>query len=394
MPSVLRVIVAGGGVAGLEALLALRDLAGDRVELVLLAPEDDFVFRPMAVTEPFSLGHRQRVPLADVARDVGAQRVRDGLASVDAAGRSLTTTGGETLRFDALVVATGARVEPALAHGLTWTPESDAEALGGLLRDIEEGYVKHVAFVIPPEPAWPLPAYELALMTAREGYEMGRNDLDVVVLTPETQPLGLFGTRAAAAVREQLEAGRVRVETGTYVADGGRAGVLRLDPGGRTLEVDRVVALPAIRGRAIEGLPADEGGFLRVDEHGRVQGAEHVWAAGDGTSFPVKQGGLATQQADAVAEAIAALAGAELEPRAFRPVLRGILLTGAGAQYMRHDAAGGAGEGETAAHALWWPPSKVGGRYLAPYLATLTDAEAVGLDQRPDGLPVELDLHH
>ena len=124
-----------------------------------------------------------------------------------------------------------------------------------------------------------------------------------------------------------------------------------------------------------------------------MQGTERVWAAGDGTSFPVKQGGLATQQADAVAEAIAALACAEIEPEPFRPVLRGVLLTGAGAQYMRHEPTGGGGEGSTAAHALWWPPSKVGGRYLAPYLATLTDAEALGLDTRPDGLPVELDLH-
>ena len=39
----LRVLIAGGGVAGLEALLALRDLAGDRVELTLLSPETDFI---------------------------------------------------------------------------------------------------------------------------------------------------------------------------------------------------------------------------------------------------------------------------------------------------------------------------------------------------------------
>src|SRR3954451_21514266 len=164
MTSPLRVIVAGGGVARLETLLALRDLAGAHVDLVLLAPDDDFVFRPMAVAEPFSLGHRQRVPLADVARDVRAERVRDGLASVDPGARTLTTTGGDELGYDALVLATGARVEPALQHGLTWTPESDADELGGLLRDIEEGYVKRVTFVVPPDPAWPLPAYELALM--------------------------------------------------------------------------------------------------------------------------------------------------------------------------------------------------------------------------------------
>src|SRR4051812_44612335 len=61
---VLHVLVAGGGVAGLETLLALRDLAGDRVRLTLLTPEEDFVYRPMAVSEPFSRGRAKRVPLS------------------------------------------------------------------------------------------------------------------------------------------------------------------------------------------------------------------------------------------------------------------------------------------------------------------------------------------
>src|SRR3954454_22708115 len=111
-----RVIVAGGGVAGLEALLALHDLAGDRVDLTLLAPDDDFVYRPIAVAEPFSLGHRQHVPLSDVARDVSARHVRDGLACVNDAAHVIHTTSGEVLPYDALVVATGARIEPALEH--------------------------------------------------------------------------------------------------------------------------------------------------------------------------------------------------------------------------------------------------------------------------------------
>ena len=64
----LRVLIAGGGVAGLEALLALRDLAGDRVELTLLSPETEFVYRPMAVAEPFGRGRADRHPLADDRR--------------------------------------------------------------------------------------------------------------------------------------------------------------------------------------------------------------------------------------------------------------------------------------------------------------------------------------
>src|SRR3954451_14224909 len=181
MNSPLRVIVAGGGVAGLEALLALRDLAGSQVDLTLLAPDDDFIYRPMAVAEPFSLGHRQHVALSEVARDARARHVRDGLARVDDAARVIHTTSGEVLPYDPLVVATGARIEPAVEHSLTWTPDSDPEELGGLLRDLEDGYGRRVAFVIPGGAAWALPAYELALMTAREAWSMGRDDVELMI---------------------------------------------------------------------------------------------------------------------------------------------------------------------------------------------------------------------
>ena len=106
-------------------------------------------------------------------------------------------------------------------------------------------------------------------------------------------------------------------------------GHLIVDPGGRSIDVDRVVSLPAPRGpaRSRASRPTRDG-FIPVDEHGRVAGLDGVYAAGDGTAFPIKQGGLATQQADAVAETIAAAAGAPVEPQPFRPVLRGMLLTG------------------------------------------------------------------
>ena len=153
----LRVLVAGGGVAGLEALLALRDLAGERVTLTLLAPEREFTYRPMAVAVPFGRGHMQRRDLADVARDTGAQFVRGELAEVDAAAREAVLADGRRLGYDALLVAVGAGSEPAYSRVRTWTPELDQEVFGGLLADLEEGYAKKVAFVIPPHVAWPLP---------------------------------------------------------------------------------------------------------------------------------------------------------------------------------------------------------------------------------------------
>jgi sulfide:quinone oxidoreductase len=388
-----RVLIAGGGVAGLEALLALRDLAGDRVALRLLTPEPEFVYRPMAVAEPFGRGRADHIRLTEIARDANAELVCGELASVDWTGHTAITRAGVCLGYDALLVTIGARSEPALRGALTWTPETDAEMLGGLLRDLEEGYTKRIAFVVPPGVHWPLPAYELALMTAWETWGMGQDDVEVSVYTHEDEPLGLFGARATAALRHDLAEAGVRVRTGVVVADDPKVpGKLVLHPGKSALEATCVVSLPRAAGPRLPWLACDAGGFVLTDRHGSVAGIEAVWAAGDAVAFPIKQGGLAAQQADAAAEAIAAAAGADLVPRPFSPVLRGMMLTGRGSAWMRQELGSGGDEGTAARRALWWPPTKIAGRYLSPYLAALRGAGSVGETARPDGQPVELDL--
>jgi sulfide:quinone oxidoreductase len=74
------------------------------------------------------------------------------------------------------------------------------------------------------------------------------------------------------------------------------------------------VALPRAVGRALPGVAHDARGFIRCDAHGKIFGASTAWAAGDAIAYAVKQGGLAAQQADAVAEAIAERAGAGVDP--------------------------------------------------------------------------------
>jgi sulfide:quinone oxidoreductase len=388
----LQIVVAGGGVAGLEALLALRNLAGERVDLTLLEPHTEFVFRPAATAETFGRGYGQRIPMTRVAGAVGARLVHARLTGVDDERRLALVDDGEPLPYDAILVAVGAGSEPAFRRAITWTPESDPEVFGGLRRDLEEGYAKSLAFVVPPGVAWPLPAYELALMTAWDAESMGHDDVRVSVVTPEQAPLEVFGVAGSAAVRADLDEAGVEVVTNAYVVETEDPTGFAVEPGGRRLEARRVVALPRAVGPALDGLAADSRGFIPVDRHGRVVGSQRVWAAGDATAFPVKQGGLAAQEADAAAESIAALAGAEVEPQPFRPVLRGMLLTGRRREWLRASVAGGGGESEAERHALWWPPTKVAGRYLSPYLQEIAAAEDAGQTAAPSGQPVELDL--
>jgi sulfide:quinone oxidoreductase len=261
-----------------------------------------------------------------------------------------------------------------------------------LLDDAAAAPSRRIAFVVPPGVTWPLPLYELALMARRRAEARDLAALELVVVTPESAPLIMFGSVASAEVEALLRARRIEVQTGTYAHDPGN-GALLLTPGDRRLDAGSVVAMPHLEGPAIPGLPADEHGFIPIDEHARVPGADDVYAAGDGTTFPIKQGGIATQQADAAAEHIAARAGAPVDPQPFRPVLRGKLLTGEESLHLKHDLSGGAGEGTAALDYLWWPPHKISGRYLAAWLGETTPHVDPAPPRRPIdvevGLPVE-----
>jgi sulfide:quinone oxidoreductase len=357
----LRVLIAGGGVAALEAALALRALAADRVSVELLAPGTQFPHRPSSVMSPFS---------GEDAPQVSWDRVqmtlhRGSLESVGADAHDVLTTDGGRLRYDRLLVATGARAIEAVPGATTFRGPVSA----GLVDAAIHGARERVIFVLPAESAWGLPVYELALLAASERKPSGP---DLMIVTPEARPLDVFGRTASDAVARLLD--RAGVEFVGETAVDSVLGDALITRDGQMLRADAVVALPRLEPRVIPGLPE---GFLEIDEHARVVGVADVFAAGDNTAEPVKQGGLATQQADAAAERIAFEAGAEIEPRPYRPVLRGLLLTGEAPLYMRTDLGGRGGLARalryepprTSRAPLWWPDQKIVGRYLAGYLA-------------------------
>jgi sulfide:quinone oxidoreductase len=360
----LRVVVAGGGFAGAETVLALRHHAQERVEITLLAPDTRASYRPLSVLEPFGGAPTRGFDLAELAEEAGAHLHLDGLAAVDPERRVATTAGGERLAYDALVVATGARAEPAVQGALTL----GGPAASQLLDELRSGAARRACFVVPTGTAWSLPAYELALLTAEDLRRRGVHDAALTLVTAERAPLAVFGDESSDAVAARLEQAGVEVLA--------RVRAVRALPGrlelasGATLDADRVVAIPRLAGPQIPGLPADAYGFLPTDPYCHVAGAPGVYAAGDAAAFPIKQGGLAAQQADTAAAGIAALAGADVRPEPFRPVLRGLLLTGGRPLYLRAERLPHARRASHAAEdPLWWPPTKVVARHLAPYLA-------------------------
>jgi sulfide:quinone oxidoreductase len=369
-----RVLIVGGGVGGLEAALALRDLAGERVATTLLAPATEFVYRPLRVREPFGYSRARRYPLDDISRDIGIDLVRDAFKGLDPDGRIVHTEAGETLEYDALLLAPGAALRPGFTHAITLDDSQLDEQLHGLIQDVEGGYVHKLAFISPTPMPWPLPLYELALMTARRAYDMNV-DLSITLATPEDAPLAVFGAKASQAVEQLL------VDNGILFIPSAHCetpaeGRVSITPGSRNLMVDRVIALPKLFGPSLPGVPLHaHNGFVPVDAHCKVMGIDHVYAAGDATDFGVKFGGVAAQQADTAAEAIAALAGAPIEPTPFTPVLHGALLGGPRPLYLSAHVTGGHGSSSEVSEApTSSPPTKIFAKYLAPYLESRDQA--------------------
>jgi len=368
-----EVLIAGGGVAGLEAAFALQHLAADRVRVRVISVGTDFIYRPLSIGEPFNRSHAAHTPLRQLVEEAGAELISDALVHVDANARRAQLASGAELDYDALLVAAGAIIDPVHEHVTGIDDARMDQLLHGLVQDIEEGYLHRLAVIIPAPPPWPLPAYELALMASERAWDM-QVELEVTIVTPERVALDLFGPVASNALTTLLDERRIDVITSAW-CEVPRSRSVLIHPGGRELQFDRIVALPALRGPDLGGLPRDGDGFLPVDEYGHVRGADRVWAAGDCTDVPIKQGGVSAELADVASESIAATAGAHLPGRAFVPTVEGVLMTGGTARYLRARPAwpGDTGESVFKPVSRGSEPGKIRARYLGPHVLEGSD---------------------
>ncbi len=363
-----NVLIVGGGVAALEAALALRELGRERIATTMLAPNPEFVYRPMTVREPFSYPLAQRYPLEQIARQLDVELRVDSFKWLEPTERTVHTEAGERLSYDALLLALGARLYPRFKHATTIDDARIDEQLHGLIQDIEGGYVHRLALLIPSGRTWPLPIYELALLCAARARD-ANVELSITIATPEDTPLAIFGGAVSDGVRQLLEESDIATITSAHceVRESGRVAI---SPGSRQLGADRIVALPELVGPSAPGVPGrSEHGFIAVDPLCRVRSLERVYAAGDATDFAIKHGGIAAQQADVAAQSIAALVGLAPQPAPFRPVIQGVLLTGGKPRYLRAQITGGHGSSsEMTETPTWSPATKIAAKYLAPYL--------------------------
>ncbi len=356
-----KVLVAGDGVAGLETVLALQSLAWGRLDIEMLAPERHFTYRPLAAAAPFLRATPARVELAGIARDRGFRLTRDAVDGVHAAAHEVVTQEGARIPYDVLVLAVRAHPVVAVEGAVPFRGAYDRIAVGDALEAI--GSPARVAYVAGSAAMWTLPLYELALHTV--AWADSRDaDVEVLLVTEESLPLEAFGAGATDQVAGLLNRAGVGLILDTSVnrLQHGHLVIESEDP----IPVDLAVALTQLVGPALPGLPHDAGGFVSVDPIGRVLGVDDVYAVGDMTDRPLRQDGLAAQQADVAAAAIAAAVGALVPVQRYEPVLRATLISDEEILSLRSPP----GDDESS--------HEFAGLHLAPYLGTHGDLQPVG----------------
>ena len=364
-----RVLIAGAGVAGLEATLALCDLAGDRVDVALHDPGSEFAYRPFGIGEPYGTTRAFRYDLRRLSELCGAALRPSAIAAVEPERRVAVTRDGERVSYDYLIVATGARMLWAVPGAVTYWGVADEGQVGDLLADLRSGRLNRLALTMPAGHSWILPLYELALFAANVLEKTANDRTRISVVTPEPSPLEVFGPRAAKQTSALLAERRIDVIAGVRPASFA-AGRLRLDSG-EDVDADAVITLPRLEGRVIDGIPRDEDGFVPIGEHGGAVGLERVYAAGDVSSLSFKQGPFATQQADAVAEAIAASLGTGIIPRAAGPRMRAVLWTGQGPRYLSKGNGEEMASSPSQRHLEFLHNGRLTARYLSPLVDSL-----------------------
>jgi sulfide:quinone oxidoreductase len=367
-----HVVVVGGGFAALEAVLGLRALAGSAARISLVSPDPVLAYRPAATLDAFFDNAPRGFDLAGIAAELGVRHYRTRVESVGGGRRRVRLGSGGRLTYDALVLATGTRATVGVRGALTFRDQRELPRFRTVLRELDQHQLGTLVFAVPSGVVWPLPLYELAMRSAARARQQGGRT-EVTLVSPEPRPLAVFGAEASELVAGELANRGVRFlgsSTPESVCGGGALSI----QSGRPIKADRVVAAPRLRGARLTGIPANRWGFVPTDAVGRVEGMDDVYAAGDMTTYPIKHGGLATQQADRIAHTIAAGLGLTPHELKVKPTLEVRLIGGERPLHLRiqldefaQPTAAALAHTRSDRQPAW---TKVFGRYLTPYLET------------------------
>jgi NADH dehydrogenase FAD-containing subunit len=308
MTSKPKVVVIGGGFAGLETTFYLRHMLSDKVDLTLVSDKDYFMFKPNTIYIPFGADpEKLKVDLVRPTTRKEIELIVSEAKGIDAESKKVITQNGEA-DYDYLVVATGAAMRPEEIPGLTeyantpWTAEEMTELGVSLNRLAENAKTEKqkLLFLVPPNNKCSGPLYELVMMTDTWLNQKGvRDNVEMVWSTFESGYIQAFGPRLNTVVVDEFTERNIIGHKG-YVVTEIEPNLVKYQNGDQ-LPFDLLVSFPPyIAKERFAGLPLDDRGFIHVEpDSRRVKNSDSIFAVGDAADFPIKQAFLALLQGDA-----------------------------------------------------------------------------------------------
>ncbi|MDH5750796.1 MAG: FAD-dependent oxidoreductase [Deltaproteobacteria bacterium] len=310
-----KVLVAGGGFAGLETAFYLRLKLKDRVDITLVSDKDHFLYKPNTIYIPFGMDpEKLKIPLTLPTKKQNMKFIQAQARGVNPESRLLETSQGD-LPYDYLVLATGSRMRPEEIPGMSqyaqtiFTPDEMLKlraSLGALKERAREGKRQKLLFLVPPNNKCSGPLYEIVFMADYWLREQGvRDNVDITYSTYEKGFIQAFGPRLDGFVTDEFS--RLGIDGHREYAVERITASEVVYRNGESLPYDVLVSFPPyMASTPFPGLPADDRGFIATElETRKVQGYPEIYAPGDNGDFPVKQAFMAFLQADATASHLA-----------------------------------------------------------------------------------------
>ena len=302
-----RVVVAGGGIAGVEAAIFA---AQQGFETVLLSDRDFLFVYPLSIWIPVGkLEFSQAcVPLKSIADANGFNVIIDRVVGLDRENNRVLLAQREPERYDYLILATGSTHTPIpgddTIYSICDAPETSLAMRDAIISLLKNGSGSiAVGFGGNPLDGSGVrggPAFEIVFNLDTYLKSLGiRDHFNLSFFAPMENPGERLGLKSAAQFAKVLDRSFVRCHFGKKIERFSKQGVHLGDHS--VLPADMVFFIPARSGRAEYqgwGLPVSEAGFIDTDEGCRVRGFDNIYAIGDaatllGPAWRAKQGHVA-----------------------------------------------------------------------------------------------------
>ena len=274
-------VIIGAGAAGYAAAQTLRE-EGFRGSVVMITREDRAPYDRPNLSKDYLQGHAEPewMPLRGddffKENDITLLLNRE-VTHVDARNKTITFESGETMDYDALLVATGGAPVRLnipgsdLKNVCVLRSFADADSIIETSKHCRRAVVVGASFI----------GMEVA-------YSLRERGLEVTVIAPSQEPFeATLGAEVGALFRRVHESHGVRFKLGNivYGFEGNHnVEAVALD-NGELIETDMVVVGVGVRPvtQFLEGVELDQGGAVVVDS--RLRAADGLFAAGDIASF-------------------------------------------------------------------------------------------------------------